>query len=111
MSSIAIIVFCRSDPNADESKRSVDQEAQVPESPWYGAQVVTAGNDGGITDLRYITQPRSNPYPNLVTLGVWGVLIVLLREWIVSTYLIFTVLLSYFSTIGNHVLHLLHRSC
>jgi putative drug exporter of the RND superfamily len=76
------------------------KETQVPESPWFGAQVVTAGTTVGITDLRYITQRDQTRIQILVTVGVWGVLIVLLREWIVSTYLIFTVLLSYFATLG-----------
>ena len=75
-------------------------ETHRNDSPWYGAEVVTAGTTVGITDLRTITQSDQTRIQILVTIGVWLVLIVLLRHWILSTYLIFTVLLSYFSTLG-----------
>ena len=78
----------------------LDAETHRVGSPWFGAQVVTAGTTVGITDLRLITQGDQNRIQILVTIGVWLVLIVLLRHLILSTYLIFTVLLSYFSTLG-----------
>lgn len=78
----------------------LDAETQRSQSPWSGAQVVTAGTTVGITDLRAITQADQTRIQILVTLGVWGVLLVLLRRWWLSTYLIFTVLLSYFATLG-----------
>ncbi len=75
-------------------------ETQRVDSAWFGAEVVTAGTTVGITDLRHITQDDQTRIQILVTIGVWIVLIVLLRHLILSTYLIFTVLLSYFSTLG-----------
>ncbi|MDX1925324.1 MAG: MMPL family transporter [Pirellulaceae bacterium] len=76
------------------------EETRREDSPWYGAEVVTAGTTVGITDLRSITQDDQTRIQILVTIGVWVVLIVLLRHLVLSTYLIFTVLLSYFSTLG-----------
>ncbi len=78
----------------------LESEAKRENSPWYGAEVVTAGTTVGITDLRSITQQDQTRIQILVTVGVWFVLIILLGDWILSTYLIFTVLLSYFATLG-----------
>lgn len=76
------------------------QELSQPQSPWHGAQMTTTGTTVGITDLRHITQSDQQRIQILVTIGVWLVLVVLLRQWVLSTYLIFTVLLSYFATLG-----------
>ncbi len=76
------------------------KETHRADSPWFGAEIVTAGTTVGITDLRSITQGDQTRIQILVTIGVWVVLIVLLRHLVLSTYLIFTVLLSYFSTLG-----------
>ena len=84
----------------DRLRDKLTAETQRSESPWFGAEVVTAGTTVGITDLRHVTQGDQTRIQILVTIGVWLVLIVLLRHLILSTYLIFTVLLSYFSTLG-----------
>lgn len=81
-------------------RNMLTDETQRVDSPWFGADVVTAGTTVGITDLRSVTQSDQTRIQILVTIGVWVVLIVLLRQWVLSTYLIFTVLLSYFSTLG-----------
>ncbi len=78
----------------------LDGIVAAPESAWRGAQIATTGTTVGITDLRVVTQADQTRIQILVTIGVWLVLVVLLRQWILSTYLIFTVLLSYFATIG-----------
>lgn len=78
----------------------IDRETQRQGSPWYQAQVATVGTTVGITDLRRVTQADQSRIQILVTLGVWAVLLFLLRHWVLSTYLIFTVLFSYFSTLG-----------
>ena len=91
-------------PQATETlnrlRAKLTAETQRSESPWFGAEVVTAGTTVGITDLRSITQSDQTRIQILVTIGVWCVLLLLLRHLILSTYLIFTVLLSYFSTLG-----------
>ncbi len=84
----------------DRLRGKLSAETHRTDSPWFGAEVVTAGTTVGITDLRHITQEDQTRIQILVTIGVWIVLIVLLRHLILSTYLIFTVLLSYFSTLG-----------
>ncbi len=76
------------------------QEVAGPASAWNNASFATTGTTVGITDLRLITQGDQTRIQVLVTLGVWCVLVLLLRQWILSTYLIFTVLLSYFATLG-----------
>ncbi len=80
--------------------QTLGDETQRLDSPWHNAKFVTVGTTVGITDLRRVTQSDQSRIQMLVTLGVWGVLLFLLRHWILSTYLIFTVLLSYFSTLG-----------
>lgn len=80
--------------------QSIENETHRAESPWRGAQFATVGTTVGITDLREVTQADQSRIQILVTLGVWGVLLFLLRHWVLSTYLIFTVLFSYFSTLG-----------
>ncbi|MCC6508866.1 MAG: MMPL family transporter [Pirellulaceae bacterium] len=78
----------------------VNQETQRLDSPWHNARMSTVGTTVGITDLRTVTQADQSRIQILVTLGVWGVLLFLLRHWVLATYLIFTVLFSYFSTLG-----------
>ncbi len=76
------------------------QEVATADSAWNAASFATSGTTVGITDLRTVTQGDQTRIQILVTLGVWLVLVVLLRQWWLSSYLIFTVLLSYFATLG-----------
>ncbi len=78
----------------------ISEETRKADSPWHNAHFATVGTTVGITDLRSVTQADQSRIQILVTLGVWSVLLFLLRHWILSTYLIFTVLFSYFSTLG-----------
>ncbi len=78
----------------------LEDAVSQPASPWSGARIATTGTTVGITDLRFITQGDQTRIQILVTFGVWIVLVGLLRQWVLSTYLIFTVLLSYFATLG-----------
>ncbi len=75
-------------------------ETALANSPWSGAQFTFSGTTVGITDLRAVTQADQTRIQILVTLGVWLVLVLLLRKPLLSTYLILTVLLSYFATLG-----------
>lgn len=81
-------------------ERVLEPELDNPQSAWHGARLTTTGTTVGITDLRLITQADQRRIQVLVTIGVWLVLVVLLRQWILASYLIFTVLLSYFATLG-----------
>ncbi len=78
----------------------VMQEIARTDSPWSGAVMTSSGTTVGISDLRQITQDDQRRIQILVTLGVWAVLVILLRKLVLSTYLIATVLLSYFATLG-----------
>ncbi len=84
----------------DNLRKLLAEETNRDDSPWHGSQIVTAGTTVGITDLRTITQADQTRIQILVTIGVWLVLLLLLRQWVISTYLIFTVLFSYFATLG-----------
>ena len=76
------------------------EEVGQDNSAWHDAQWSTTGTTVGIADLRQVTQADQRRIRVLVTIGVWLVLVILLRQWVLSTYLIFTVLLSYFATLG-----------
>jgi putative drug exporter of the RND superfamily len=78
----------------------VQAETQSPDSAWTGSQIRAAGTTAGITDLRQVTQADQRRIQWFVTCGVWLVLVLLLRKLILPTYLILTVLLSYFATLG-----------
>ncbi len=81
-------------------RRKMDELTADSKSPWHGAQYAITGTTPGIHDLKTITQMDQARIQLLVTLGVWGVLIVMLRKFWISGYLIFTVLLSYLTTLG-----------
>jgi RND superfamily putative drug exporter len=78
----------------------LQQQIEDAASAWRNASYATAGTTVGITDLRRITQGDQTRIQILVTLGVWLVLVIMLRGWILPAYLMFTVLLSYFATLG-----------
>lgn len=81
-------------------KHQLEETVADPASPWSNAEIATTGTTVGISDLRMVTQSDQRRIQILVTVGVWLVLVSLLRQWVLSTYLIFTVLLSYFATLG-----------
>jgi putative drug exporter of the RND superfamily len=72
-----------------------------PKSDWYKSQVAISGTAIGISDLRSVTQADQVRIQVLVTLGVWLVLVILLRGWLLPTYLMLTVLVSYYATLGT----------
>lgn len=81
-------------------QQAINQEVTQASSVWSNASISYSGTTVGITDLRNVTQTDQTRIQILVTLGVWCVLLVLLRHLVLATYLIFTVLLSYFTTLG-----------
>ncbi|MEM7475450.1 MAG: MMPL family transporter [Planctomycetota bacterium] len=83
-----------------ELQTLLDEEVQSENSPWHRAVYSVSGTTVGITDLRSVTQADQRRIQILVTLGVWFVLIFMLRHFVLSTYLILTVLFSYFATLG-----------
>ncbi|MEZ6136755.1 MAG: MMPL family transporter [Pirellulaceae bacterium] len=78
----------------------LDETITSENSTWKDTEFTTSGTTVGIVDLREVTQSDQRRIQVLVTIGVWLVLVIMLRQWVLSTYLIFTVLLSYFATLG-----------
>lgn len=78
----------------------LQEEVETPESPWHKATFACTGTTAGIADLKKTTQDDQQRIQILVALGVWTVLFILLRRPWFSAYLMFTVLLSYLTTLG-----------
>jgi len=78
----------------------LSRETNDSESPWYKATFACTGTTAGIADLKQVTQADQHRIQLLVTLGVWGMLFFVLRRPWFSAYLMFTVLLSYLTTLG-----------
>lgn len=81
-------------------RKLLSDEVKDPESPWYKAMYACTGTTAGISDLKQVTQADQQRIQILVTLGVWAVLFFVLRRPWFSAYLMFTVLLSYLTTLG-----------
>ncbi|TWT53750.1 putative membrane protein YdgH [Rubripirellula amarantea] len=77
-----------SDPNADFSK----------------ATVLLTGTTPSIIDLRTVTLKDNRRIKVAVVIAVFIVLLLVIRRWLLCTYLIVTVLISYYATLGLTVL-------
>ncbi len=76
--------------------------ARLSESPgyWQGAQFAFQGTTASISDLRKVTQSDTRRIQVLVVLTVFAVLLVVLRKPIVCVFMVASVLLTYFVTLG-----------
>ena len=81
-------------------QQTLQSVANNPDSDWFGAKAAISGTAIGIVDLRQVTQSDQTRIQLLVTVGVWLVLVVLLRQWILPIFLMLSVLISYFATLG-----------
>ncbi|HUG70424.1 MAG TPA: MMPL family transporter [Pirellulaceae bacterium] len=95
-SSGAIDTLVRVEAFLNEQTAQPDQ----PDSFWRDAKFAFAGTTAGIRDLRDVTRSDRWRIQILVVLAVYLVLIVILRQPLVSLYLILSVLFSYLITIG-----------
>ena len=108
------IVF-KSDPfsvaslDALESVRQVLLAATRPGGPQHGTiEIGLAGSTSAINDLKNVTTSDKQRMYVLVTLGVYAILVALLRRPGICLYLILTVVLGYLASLG--VTELVFRS-
>ena len=84
-----------------EDARLTLRRATAAGQPLEGVKTIgLAGSTSAVSDLKRVTSSDYRRMYVLVTLGVYAVLVVLLRRPAFSLYLIATVLLSYLATLG-----------
>jgi RND superfamily putative drug exporter len=74
--------------------------ADQPDSFWLGAEFAYAGTTAGIRDLQIVTKSDTQRIQVLVVLAVLAVLLVILRRPVICLYMVGSVLLTYFVTLG-----------
>ncbi len=79
---------------------SVDEKVRKGLAEWKGTQFELGGTTPGIRDLERVTTSDQTRIQVCVVIAVFAVIWAILRDFRVCVYLIITVLLSYFATIG-----------
>jgi RND superfamily putative drug exporter len=88
------------------------RDAAATGQPLQGtARIGLAGSTSAVNDLRHVTTSDERRMYVLVTLGVYAILVILLRRPGISLYLMGTVVLGYLASLGltDMVFHALHR--
>jgi len=100
-------IVARYDPFSAESIRLLDRLEEFlgsvsgePNSAWHGTEFHFLGTTAGIRDLKRVTTSDLTLIEQLVPIAVLVVLVLLLRRAWIALYLILTVLLGYFVSIG-----------
>ena len=111
-----IDVVFKTDPFSEASLEALDRvhavlrAASVPGQPLEGAAAIgIAGSTSMVHDLKQVTTNDERRMYFLVTLGVYAILVALLRRPGICLYLIATVVLGYLASLG--VTDLLFRAC
>ena len=95
-----------------EQVHAVLRDATAPGQPLEGAASIgSAGSSSMVHDLKRVTTNDQERMYVLVTLGVYAILVILLRRPGISLYLIATVVLGYLASLGltDLVFHALYR--
>jgi RND superfamily putative drug exporter len=102
-----IDVVFKTDPFSDQSLRALEtvcqtvREVMAPGQPLEGGKEVgLAGATASVNDLKKVTTSDERRMYVLVTLGVYAILVLLLRRPFVCLYLIVTVVLGYLASLG-----------
>ena len=102
-----LFLILHQEPFSAEAIATCDQVLQVlaglsedPNSPWQGAKFELSGTTAGLRDLKRVTLADRHLIQVLVAGAVLVVIVVLLKRPIICIFLIATVLLSYFITMG-----------
>ena len=100
-------VIVEGDPFARETGELVEQveaflteQTRSEQSAWNGTQAYFAGTTPSISDLRTVTITDNRRIKLAVVFAVFAVLVVVIRRVGLCIYLIVTVLLSYYATLG-----------
>jgi RND superfamily putative drug exporter len=100
-------LVCKYDPFSHEAMRLMSKiedhltaMAKDSQSPWHGVTFDFTGITPGIRDLDAVNIGDTLLVGQLVAIAVLAVLIFLLRKPVISLYLIFTVLLGFFVSLG-----------
>ncbi len=104
--------FSKDSMEALEHVREVLQTAATDGQPLEGTREIgLAGSTSAVNDLRRVTTSDERRMYVLVTVGVYAILVVLLRRPGISLYLIATVVLGYLASLGltDLVFHAMHR--
>jgi RND superfamily putative drug exporter len=90
----------RSAENLRQIQQYVDRVVDQPDSVWNGQQVAIVGTVPSITDLRQVTAADAIRIKIWVVVAVFLVLLVVLWRFGLSLFMIVTVLISYYATLG-----------
>lgn len=91
-------------PAAEDLLNQVDHKltalSKDASSPWQGTEFDFTGTTAGKRDLKAVTSSDQWVIQRLVTIAVLGVLILILRRPMICVFLILSVILSYYFTMG-----------
>ena len=91
-------------PQARQTLQAIDTElqalAETSDSFWHETQFAFAGTTAGIRDLKQVTRSDNRRIQMLVGAAVFLVLLVILRKPVICSYMVLTVLFTYFVALG-----------